>query len=175
MAATFTSGGFQIGTTWTYSNGQSVGAATSQSQLNLNLATTSGTSANNADLLYVTSGSITASGSLNIDLAGSVLDFYGNTLTFARVKQFVILLQAATGQATSVLVGNGSNAFVNWCGANTHTVRIRAGTAGGGFALGTNDSTGYAVTANTGDILKILNEDATNAAAYQISISGCSA
>lgn len=175
MSAVFTSGGFTISQNWTYSNGLTIGAASSGSNINLTLSTTPGTGATQADLLYVGGGSIAASGTLNLDLAGVLTDIFGTTLTFVRVKQFTILLQPGATQATSVLVGNGTNPFINWVGAGAHTVRIRAGAGGGGLGLGTNDATGYAVTASTGDVLKIVNEDASNAAVYQIAISGCSA
>jgi len=179
MAANFSQGGLAVTLSWTYGNGLSIGGATSGSNIGINLQTTAGSSTGGTipavcDLLYVVSGTIAGSGSVNIDLAGSVSDFFGNLLTFARVKQFCVILQAGLTQASSVLIGNGTNPFINWVGAGAHTVRVRGGVGGGALALGTNDATGYVVAASTGDIFKILNEDASNSAAYQAGFSGCS-
>lgn len=170
MATSLTSN-VTAGLGWTFQNVLPVITGPSlQSALNYKNSTKNGTSAGQCDLLYVTTGTISASGSLNIDLAGSVLDFFGNTITFARVKSFIIILTADTA-AASVLVGNGTNPFVNWVGSGTHTVRVRNT---GCLLLASSDSTGYAVTASTGDILKILNEDSGNVATYQIAFVGCS-
>src|SRR5262249_2010652 len=74
--------------------------------------------------------------------------------------------------AVSLQVGNGTNPFINWVGSGAHTVQVRNG---GVLFLSAPDATAYAVTAATGDILKILNNDGSTTANVNICIAGCSA
>lgn len=127
-----------------------------------------GTGADQADLIYVVSGSLAASGTLSIDLAGSVADFFGDTITMARVKTIYIQIDTAS----SVNVGGNANPLVNWIADGSDELIIRAG---GVFLLHAPDATAYAVTASTGDVLDITNNDGSNAAAYDIAIVGASA
>ncbi|CAM5376651.1 hypothetical protein SCALM49S_02945 [Streptomyces californicus] len=66
-----------------------------------------------------------------------------------------------------------SNPWATLLGA-THTLTVRPG---GFVAVGTGvaDAIGYAVTASTGDLLKIANSGAGSAVTYDIHIIGASA
>ena len=135
-----------------------------------------GTGAGAADRIWTDQRTIAASGTDDLDLAGVLVGAFGQTVTFARIRAMVI--QAAAGNTNNVIVGNAaSNGFVTWVGGATHTITIRPG---GLFVLansgpGSADATGYAVTAGTGDLLRIANSGAGTSVTYDIYLIGASA
>lgn len=155
---------------WTMSSGNNAGAV-ADSSYSYSKTLTNGTAADTADLLVVKTSTIAASGNTTFDLAASLVDPFGTTVTFARIRGFHFELTGDT-TATSVLVGNGTNPWLTWVGAGTDSVRVRNG---GCLSLYSRDATGYAVTAGTGDILKVVNEDGTNTATYKVVFVGASA
>lgn len=131
----------------------------------------SGTGANQADVLWSDTRTINASSSESLDLAGSLTNAFGATVTFAKVK--AIIISAASANTNNVQVGGaGSNDFVNWVANASDIVNVRPG---GVFVLVSPDSTSYAVTASTGDILKIANSSSGTSVTYTITIIGTSA
>lgn len=134
---------------------------------------TSGTGAGQADRVFSDRRTLAASASEDLDLAGVLTDAFGQTITFARIKGLII--SAATSNTNNVVVGNAtSNGFVSWVGAAAHTVTVRPG---GTLALiaGQADATGYAVTAGTGDLLKVANSGGSTSVTYDVVLIGASA
>lgn len=132
-----------------------------------------GTGAGQADQLWTDQRTIAASGTDDLDLAGSLTNAFGATVTFARIKS--ILVTAAAGNTNNVLVGGAASAqFLSWVGSATDKVVVRPG---GFFALGAGaaDAIGYVVTATTADLLRIANSGAGTGVTYDISILGCTA
>lgn len=140
---------------------------------------TNGTGSDQANKIYADTNTILAGARNTIDLAGSVSDVYGDTITFTKIKG-IILKNTSTTAAVLALGGGsdgaGTNAFDTWirsaagggAGDGSEQVLVRAG----GFVMFyTPDSTAYAVTAGTGDILGIV-ETATLAGSYEIAILG---
>lgn len=132
-----------------------------------------GTAAGQADKIYFDNNTLSASATLDVDLAGALTDALGNAATFARVKAIVVA--AAAGNTNNVIVGGAaSNGFVTPFGGATHTVTVRPG----GFlvlACGIGDATGYVVTAATGDLLRISNSGAGTSVTYDLVVIGASA
>ncbi len=131
-----------------------------------------GTAAGQANRLFQDTRTLAASANEDLDLAGTLVDALGATLTFARVKGLVIAASAAN--TNNVIVGNATtNGFISWVGAATHTVTLRPGAV---LALmaGTADVTGYAVTATTADLLRVANSAAGTPVSYDIMIIGTS-
>jgi hypothetical protein len=135
-----------------------------------NWVVTNGTGLDQMDTVWHDQRTLTATTSEDIDLAGSLVDTYGNTLTFASIKLIYIFSAVANGGLIQV-GGAGSNTFVNWVANATDILQVRNG---GAMMLTAPDATGYAVTAGTADILKINNTDASSAT-YNIVIGGVSA
>jgi hypothetical protein len=138
-----------------------------------------GTGAAQADRLYRATRTLAATTGEDLDLAGSLTDAFGATLTFARVKGILIKLNTTTAGYTLQVGGSASvtgatatsNQFINWVASATDIINVR----GGGFLLlWSNDATGYAVTASTGDLLKIYNPNAASIT-YDIILIGASA
>jgi hypothetical protein len=130
-----------------------------------------GTGAAQADLLWHDQRTLAASGSESLDLAGgSLTDALGTALTFARVKGLIVA--AAAGNTTEVLVGGAAtNAWASWVDAADNEVVVRPGGVVALLAPGT----GYAVTADTGDLLQIANSSSGTSVTYDIVIIGASA
>lgn len=131
----------------------------------------SGTGAGKADLRFADTRTLAASATEDLDLAGSLVDIYGATLTFAKIK--AVIISAAAGNTNSVVVGAGTNPWLTALNS-TGTITLRPG-AFIALGAGAADATAYAVTAATGDILKIANSGAGTSVTYDIVIIGTSA
>lgn len=132
-------------------------------------ALTDGTGAGKADVFYQDTNSLSAL--LDIDLAGSLTDAFGATVNLARVKGLYV--RAATANTANITVGGAAaNGFVTPFGSATDKIVLRPGAAVILLA-DTTDATGYAVTAATGDLLRITPASGTQA--YDIAVWGCSA
>ncbi len=132
---------------------------------------TSGTGLNQADKIWADTRIIAASGTDDLDLAGVLTDAFGASITFARIK--AMLIYAWGANTNNVVVGAAaSNQFINWVGAGTHTVNVRPG---GLLLLATPDATAYAVTAGTGDLLRVANSAGGTGVTYDICLIGSSA
>lgn len=148
---------------------------TSTSPLNyrkrVELAT--GTAAGKADKIWSDTRTIAASGTDDLDLAAGLTDAFGASITFVKVK--AIIISAAAGNTNNVLVGgDATNTFLTWVESESDAVVLRPGAT---FALiaGEADATGYAVTASTGDLLRIRNSAGSTGVDYSIIIIGTSA
>jgi hypothetical protein len=136
-------------------------------QLNLD----TGTGAGQADKVYVDTNTLGASGTVDIDLAGSLTDALGAALTFVRVKG--IFLRAAVGNTNNVVLGGAAaTQFVGPFGAAAHTIAVRPG---GFFGIMSQDATGWAVGAGASDFLRVANSAAGTSVTYDILIIGASA
>lgn len=135
----------------------------------LNFATSwaSGVGASQSDVVWGDERTIAASGTDDLDLAGSLVGALG-TVVFARVK--LIAVTASAANTNNVLVGAAASAqFVGPFGANTHTIAV---TPGNGFMITNSTAAGWPVTATTADLLRIANSGGTTGVTYTILIIG---
>jgi hypothetical protein len=151
------------------------GQAQPQQPLNLSrlLVLSSGVAAGQADRLWAPpTRTLIASANEDLDLAGVLTDAFGATLTIARVK--ALYIAAAAGNTNNVVVGAAAaNPWAALLSA-TGTVTLRPGA----FVLvgtSTVDATGYAVTAGTGDLLRVTNSAGVTSVSYDIAVIGTSA
>jgi len=134
-------------------------------------STADGTGLGQADRIFHDTRTLTASSSEDLDLAGVLVDVFGATLTFARIK--TLLISAAVGNTNNIIVGNAAtNGFISWVGAATHTVTVRPG---GLLLVSAVDATAYTVTAATADLLHIANSGAGTSVTYDVVLIGASA
>lgn len=130
-----------------------------------------GVGANMADLLFSDTRTLAASASESLDLAGSLVDVLGNTLTFARVKGLIVT--AAAANTNDVVIGGAASApFIGPFADATDKLKIKPG---GIVALFSPGATSYPVTATTADLLQVANGGAGTSVAYDIVIIGASA
>jgi hypothetical protein len=134
----------------------------------------SGTGAGQADKVFADTRTLAASANEDLDLAaGALTDAFGTTLTFAKVK--AVYVSTAAGNTNNVVVGGAAtNTWVGPFGAATHTMAVRPGGVLE-LATGETDTNGYAVTAGTGDQLRVANSGGTTPVTYTIVIVGTSA
>lgn len=131
-----------------------------------------GTTAGKADVLWHDERTLAASGSEDLDLAGSLTGILGGTATFAKVK--AVIVYADDGNTNDVVIGGAaSNGWLGPFGDATDTVAVKPGgllvmMAPGTAGLGS-------VTAGTGDLLHVANSSSGSAVTYQIILVGTSA
>ena len=134
----------------------------------VNQAYAFGTGTGQADLLHSVEVTIAPSGTETFDLdAGTLTDIFGNLLTFVNVK--MIRVQHAADSAASSVNLAGDFMTTNF-GASFSKPLVP-----GAISFDSQNTTGYAVTATTGDAIDILNNDGSNSAIVTVDIIGTSA
>lgn len=132
----------------------------------------SGTTSGKADVLWHDERTLAASGTEDLDLAGTLTGLLGGTVTFAKVKG--VLVYADDGNTNDVVIGGASaNGWLGPFGDATDTVAVKPGgllvmMAPGTAGLGS-------VTAATADLLHVANGSSGSGVTYQIIIVGTSA
>ncbi len=132
-----------------------------------------GTGAGQADKIWHDQRTLAASATEDLDLAGSLTDALGAAVTFAKIKALVV--SAAAGNTNNVVVGGvaaGLSTIIQ--PQTTGLVVVRPGATFAVFA-GAADSTGYAVTATTADLLHIANSSSGSSVTYDVIVIGTSA
>lgn len=117
-----------------------------------------------ADVAFSDTRTLAASATENLDLTGTLLNAFGATVTQAEVC--LIYIKAAASNVNNIVIGNVLNGFLGPLGAaGTYTI------SPGEYYLAAS-KTGWAVTAGTGDLLKVLNGGAGTAVNYDVVILG---
>jgi len=151
-----------------FANSLDVGSVSYPVQYGANYLLTDGTGANQAKSVFTDTRTLTASAEENLDLAGVLTDAFGNLITFTKIK--AIIITAAAGNTNDVIIGNHATAAcLLFFGAATHTAAIKPG---GALMVVAPDVNGFAVTATTADMLKVLNSAGTTSVTYTIAIIG---
>jgi hypothetical protein len=127
----------------------------------------SGTGSGQADQQFHDERTLGDGANESLDLAGSLGDAFGTTLTFAKIKALVIVNKDTT--RTLSVGGAASNAWSAWLGDATDIIKVPPG-----GVLAWFNPDGVAVTAGTGDLLKIANA-AGGSTIYDIIVIGTSA
>lgn len=130
---------------------------------------TTGVGAGQADKIYSLTNTLAASGTVNLDLAGSVNDPLGAALTIVKLK--LIRVTAAAGNTNNVnLTAPASNAVPLFLGT-TGGIPILPG----GIFEWAAPGAGVTVTAATGDLLTFTNSGAGTGVTYTVTVVGTSA
>lgn len=118
-----------------------------------------------ADVMFSDTRTLNASATEDLDLTGSLTNAFGATIAQAEVV--ALYIAAADTNTNNVLVGNATtNGFVGPIGA-TGVLTLKPGE----FVCFTSQ-TGWAVTAGTGDLLKVANSAGGTSVKYSILIIG---
>lgn len=131
---------------------------------------TSGTSANQADMLWHDRRTLNASATEDLDLAGVLVNGLGDTQTFARIK--MVIVAAATGNTNNVNVTRPASNGVPLFLAAGDGIPVRPG---GMFVWVAPDGTAVAVTGGTGDLLTFTNSAGSTSVTYDVIVIGASA
>lgn len=145
--------------------------STLQDKLDLSLAKTleNGVAADQADVVWHDQRTLGAGALETLDLAGSLINAFGQTVTFAKIKGMVIA-NLSTGRILTI-GGAASNPWLSRMGSGTDVFKIGPG---GWDAWCEPAAAGFPVTPGTADQLKIANS-AGGACDYKIWIIGTSA
>lgn len=130
----------------------------------------SGTGANQADQLWHDRRTLAASATENLDLAGVLVNAFGDTVTFARIK--AVLVTAASANTNNVNVIRETTNGVPLFLALGDGIAVRPN---GLFLWVAPDATAVVVTAATGDLLTVTNSGAGSSVTYDIVIAGATA
>lgn len=134
-----------------------------------------GTGLDQCNQVYSKAATITAAGRNTYDLAGSLTDMFGNTITFTGIKGLYVKNTSTT--AARLLVGGGSdgagtNAWDTWVTSTAADGSEGVIVPKGGALLLVNPvAAGFGVTAGTVDILAIEELD-TLVGAYDLMVFG---
>lgn len=130
-----------------------------------------GTGTGKGDLLYDAVLSETASSNTNRDLIASLLDKYGSTLSFVKMK--FLRIEADSGNTNDVQFKPGSsNGWITGpLRTAAHTIILGPGEAFQWESLGA----GKAPVASTGDIVNFANSSSGSSVSYRVTIVGASA
>lgn len=154
MARTF-SGRVDLKLTGAYASSLDLGNASYSLAETYTHRFANGTAEDQAQIIFTDTRS--TAGNDDLDLAGGVIDAFGNTLTFTNVK--VLCVKAADANTTNVILGaEGTNEFSSFLGTDADTVTIPPG---GMFLITNPGATGFVVTAGTGDKLRVAAASGT--------------
>jgi len=130
---------------------------------------TSGTATGQADRIWTDTRTVTASGTDALDLAGSLVDAFGATLTFVKLKG--VYVSAAAGNTNNVRINRPASSGVPLFLAASDGIDVLPGGAFAWVAPGA----GVTVTAATGDLLNVDNSSSGTSVTYNIVLVGTSA
>ena len=153
----------------THTSALDLGTASFPVDIQASVSLANGTGANQADLLWSDTRTVTASSTDSLDLAGSLTNAFGATVTFARIK--AVMVKAASGNTNNVNVTRPASNGVPLFLAASDGIPVKPG---GAFIWVAPDATGVAVTGGTGDLLDIVNSGAGTSVTYDIVIVGAS-
>lgn len=128
---------------------------------------TNGTASGQASQVWSDTRSLAGSATENLDLAASLVNAFGTTLTFVKVKLIIVRAAAANNAANLVQVQRASSNGVPLFLAASGGVQLNPG---GIFLF--FDPVGVTVTPSTGDLLTITNSAGTNTVSYDVVIVG---
>lgn len=130
---------------------------------------TSGTGASQSDKRFRGSYTISASSTQTLDLAGSLTDPFGATITFAKIKK--VEIYAASGNTNDVnVIRPASNGVLLFLAAGDG-IPVKPG----GALVWVAPGTGVTVTAGTGDLLDLTNSAGGTSVDVDVIIEGTSA
>jgi len=154
FAATTFSGKIRIQPTWAHSKVDVTTVTETFPYALYTFTHTSGTNADQMNLLWHESVTISAKGTNDFDLDGLVTNAFGEALDFVDVR--LLFFSASSTNAGSVNVGGGPGALEGWLADVSDLLILKPG---GVWFTCTPDTVGYSVGTNGG--LRVVNTNAT--------------
>lgn len=129
-----------------------------------------GTGPNQNDLIFSDRRTLVASANEDLDLSGQLVDPHGTVLNFATVRAMLFRV-SGQNQGNIVISPANTNGFLGPFNDPSDQIILPANAS----VLVAAPVAGWAVTANTADLLNIENTDASNSGIYDVVIVGTSA
>lgn len=125
----------------------------------------SGTGANQANALYQSQRTLSASATETLDLNASLTDDFGQSVTCTKLRALVV--RAAAANTNNVLVGGGSTTITSLTttGVLDKGLVVRPG---GSLVWTFPDATGAALTAGSSDVLQVANSAGSSSVTYDV-------
>jgi hypothetical protein len=133
------------------------------------IALATGFGASQSDRAFYDERTLAASGTEDLDLAGVLVDAFGNTITMATLK--AVLIVAAAGNTNNVNITRPASNGVPLFLAAGDGIPVKPG----GCFVWACPGTGITVTAATGDLITITNSGGTTGVTYDVILIGTSA
>ncbi len=130
-------------------------------------STANGTGADQANMIWTDTRTITASSNDDLDLYGGITNAFGDTMNFAAIKG--IFLFANVLNVNDIKIGN-SSAEISTMTGNINDIFIVQ--PGGMWCVYNPSAGGYGVTNTTADILRVTNAAGGTSVDYDIIILG---
>ncbi|KKN74298.1 hypothetical protein LCGC14_0392370 [marine sediment metagenome] len=159
----------KIKTTFQATGTKALDDRTATDPINLSRTTSlaNGTGASKANQSFHDQRSLASGANEELDLAGSLVDAFGDTITFTKIKAMRLVNQSLVDDF--LIFGAAANGFNTPIGAVADKLRLKRG----GLIIIEDPLDGYAVTTGTGDLLRIEHEAVTAAAAiYELTLVG---
>lgn len=171
MTTTF-NGKFLITSDFKYSSTLDIGTAIHNVNSTDTTSFTDGEAINQAEVAFTDTRTLAASANEELDLSGTALaDAFGVDVAFTSIK--VMIITAASANTNNVLVGGAaSNAWSTWASDDTDEIVVLPG---GTMVLIAPTAAGYAVTAGSGDLLRLENSSSGTSVTYNITLIGTKA
>jgi len=166
MATTFT-GSLSFGFRGYLTKTMDIGTASLTVPYDKRYTMANGTGADQENMMWTDTRTISASSSDDLDLAGGLTNAFGDTITMTAVKGIFIF--AAAGNTNNLLIGGDAAAVANWVGNANDIVVVKPG---GMFCLYDPSAAGYGVTGTSADVLQIANSSSGSSVDYDIIIIG---
>lgn len=122
-----------------------------------------------ADKIFTDQRTITASSNEDLDLAGVLVDAFGATATFVKLK--AIIIKAAAGNTNNVRVTRPASNGVPLFLAASDGIDVLPD----GLFMWVAPGAGVTVTAATGDLINVANSSSGTSVTYDVIIIGTSA
>jgi hypothetical protein len=133
---------------------------------NYGISLSDGAGVNQAQKLWSDRRTLATGVGESLDLNGVLVDGLGNTLALTVIKG--IIISAAAANTTTLTIGNIANGLATILGIATQSLTLQPGEL---LMKITPSAAGYAVTAATADLLRVVNA-AGASATYDIIIIG---
>lgn len=145
-----------------------IGTATLSVDYNKRYTTSNGTGADQANMIWTDTRTLSASAAEDLDLYGGLTNAFGDTMNFTAIKGIFIV--ASAGNTNNVLVGgDGTAPAVGWVGNGSDIIVVKPG---GMFCLYDPSAGGNGITNTTADILQIANSSSGSSVDYDVLILG---
>ncbi len=123
----------------------------------------SGTGASQASNIYHAERTITASSSEDLDLNGTLLNGFGVTLSFTKIRALII--HAAAANTNDVVIGGVNTTITSIFSDTSDKLKIKPG---GTLLLTAPAAAGYALTAGSADVLTVANSSSGTSVVYDV-------
>lgn len=153
-----------------FTNVLDVDSATVQLNESWSDSLANGTGASQADIIWWDTRTVGAGANDDLDLNGTLIDAFGNTVDLLHVKGIFISSTATVAADTLSLGAEGVAEWVSWVGGAGDKLVVGAG----GVFLLTSPITGYVMVGAASDTLRIHNDSGANAVTYTIIVWGTS-